>query len=1279
MMRLLSPLAALICVLAATAASTAPLASLDFEQGPNLKSYPNLVLNDVTAEIVTGGSDGTGHCLKIVNAVPAKYCQATVKGPFAMQKNLVLSFDHKEQIEGGKALYLGAILSGEGSTHWYSSDAFSPQWRHVEIVVGDMMSPTQTTMTLKTIFPSLNLYGRSDNDAQGVMTVWLDNVKLEARETAPKLSDRQRISYSNPFFLNWSGVGGKCTLEYSLDPAFPEGKTTRAQLDRNFYMPSGPVAPGTWYWRVKRQTELADSWTDAERVVVLPESHRFTTPPIPADLATRAHPRLIVAKPVTDAKEQESLVASARSYAKQGVPDDPPIYAPGNPDWPTWIDWYGKVHGGITIYTGVRLQRMAELYARTKSPEVRDLLKPMAFKAASWNPEGGSSMQAGDIGAQHLLRGLNWCYDALYGDLTEAERGQLRGVIVARGQQFWKSLNPFRIGHAEYNNHAWLCTLALGETGLLLTGEYPAAADWAEYSRELYLGLYLCGLGWQGDNNEGISYWGYGLGFVIQYADLMRDVCGIDLFQHPWLYQTARFPMYTTLPGSWAVSFADTGKPNHSFFGPAEISQVHDLALRTKDPYALWYSGKFADADFDPKPPVDLPQSIHYRFIGWSVFNTSLLDGSEDVTFAMRSGPFWAGHQHEDQNSFVINAYGEKLAIDSGYYDWFGSPHFTQYSTKTRAHNAILVNGLDQDSRRPGADGKISEWFDSPGFGYSVGDASNPMMYEGSLKRWDRRALFIKPGFVVVHDVLGAAKGPAQYDWLLHTVAPIEVGGAELQPAPGGVQGTGLPIFSVTSGKATLSGTFVAPADMALQVKAGYPVEPVDGYSTRPVPPEQYSHEWTLWATPAQKRVDEDIVAVLQVMRGDGKQKAIVEPLTAKGAFGVKIVEGAETTLVLSRKRDASGMMSGGGLESDGEIAALILKGKTVSRWLLIGGKVLRYGGQTLVQATEAGDYALQVNPLGTVISSSLAKAGAAQFPSVAKGQWKLARGSGGSVKLGGNTLQAQLPTGETELVSSSALQAREPAPVTRDGLTWHGYTAVMADQVRHYWWATPNLAQADRYVLTAKAAQPLALWVDNKRQSLEAGSARVWLNEGRHLLLLSGPEQLGDLKLAPDKIEFTAASMLPADYKLAAHALVIEAEKPSSEGEIKAKVMPKIGASGGVAHCMWDTPGQWAEWTVQVPREGDYRLLIRGASDNTAIRRTVEVDRGLRGEVSQGISLQSTGGWCRTTDDWRYFLVNGRDGQSLRLHLTPGEHTVRIESLGGSMNLDLLAFEPVS
>ena len=76
----------------------------------------------------------------------------------------------------------------------------------------------------------------------------------------------------------------------------------------------------------------------------------------------------------------------------------------------------------------------------------------------------------------------------------------------------------------------------------------------------------------------------------------------------------------------------------------------------------------------------------------------------------------------------MIHAYGEKLAIDGGYYDWYGSAHFKAYSMTTLAHNTLLVDGQGQAACKQGADGRILHYFDSPGYGYTG----------GGLLFWDR-------------------------------------------------------------------------------------------------------------------------------------------------------------------------------------------------------------------------------------------------------------------------------------------------------------------------------------------------------------------------------------------------------------------------------------------------------------------------------------------------------------------------------------------------------------
>ncbi len=716
-------------------------------------------------------------------------------------------------------------------------------------------------------------------------------------------------------------------------------------------MPTEPLRPGTWYWRVWREGELGDDWSEIGAVSISAEAHRFTTPPVPAErLARTARPRLLslaqVGQPELTKQRKAQLVKLAKRIFERGVPEHPGKHVPGDPRWPTWIDWYGKVAGGITGGTGRRLQSIGQYAMLTGDPQVVAWAKQLALDACQWDPEGGSAMKYGDIGAHHLLRGLNWCYDACRDSMTVAERETLRKVIVQRTGQFWSRLCPFR--GSEANNHPWLQALGVAEAGIVLMGEHDEAAVWTEYIRELYLGRFLCCLGFQGDNNEGISYWGYGLGFVVDYADLMQAVCGINLFLHPWLSQTARFPMYCAPPNAWAVSFADTGMPNHGVRGPAQTAQVRELAIRTRDPYALWYSGQREPLDgLTPCPPVDLPQSIHYRHIGVVIFNTSLVDGREGATVALHSGRYWAGHQHPDQNHFVIHAYGEKLAIDGGYYDWYGSPHFKAYSMQTLAHNTLLVNGQRQADRKADADGRVSAWFDSPGYGYTVGDASKPEIYHGLLKQFDRRILFIKPGFVVLHDLLASTKGPAKYEWLLHAIVPIETDAAKKS-------------FRILCQEASLCGQFLAPAKLALDVKTGFPAEPVDRYSTRPVPKDKYFPEWIIHAVPQEPRAQDEFFVAMQIQRRKNKPEptAQMNSIESDNAQAVRIRCGDQTHVAVFRRPGAKGPIRAAGLETDGQVAAVELNadGK-ISRAMAIQATSLSYGRNNLFHSEKATDW----------------------------------------------------------------------------------------------------------------------------------------------------------------------------------------------------------------------------------------------------------------------------------------------------------------------------------
>jgi hypothetical protein len=136
---------------------------------------------------------------------------------------------------------------------------------------------------------------------------------------------------------------------------------------------------------------------------------------------------------------------------------------------------------------------------------------------------------------------------------------------------------------------------------------------------------------------------------------------------------------------------------------------------RFKDPYAAWILRKsgfvpdkwlspvFAflwdDPEVIPRDPAlslehELPRQKYFPGVGHLVMRTGWARQSTWIEFD--SGPFFAKHQHPDQNQFTIFHQGY-LAIDSGAdYTDSESPHYLNYYHRTVAHNTILVFDPDE-------------------------------------------------------------------------------------------------------------------------------------------------------------------------------------------------------------------------------------------------------------------------------------------------------------------------------------------------------------------------------------------------------------------------------------------------------------------------------------------------------------------------------------------------------------------------------------------------------
>jgi len=77
--------------------------------------------------------------------------------------------------------------------------------------------------------------------------------------------------------------------------------------------------------------------------------------------------------------------------------------------------------------------------------------------------------------------------------------------------------------------------------------------------------------------------------------------------------------------------------------------------------------------------------------------HTNMHKPDEHIQLMIKSSPFGSiSHSHGDQNAFVMSAFGEDLAIQSGYYVAFNSSMHKNWRRQTVSKNALLINGAGQ-------------------------------------------------------------------------------------------------------------------------------------------------------------------------------------------------------------------------------------------------------------------------------------------------------------------------------------------------------------------------------------------------------------------------------------------------------------------------------------------------------------------------------------------------------------------------------------------------------
>lgn len=415
-------------------------------------------------------------------------------------------------------------------------------------------------------------------------------------------------------------------------------------------------------------------------------------------------------------------------------------------------------------------------------------------------------------------------YDFAFPALSSSERKLIRNVIKTCAS----SSLPAAIANISANPRDGIAFHSLGKfIGALtiLLGEMPEVRALLEPALQIYLAHLSPWGGDDGGYANGTSYALWDAGTSLLTWDLIERVLRIPIYKKNWLAQLPRFIAYTLPPGTPAGVFGDGAeiarKEEWARFGKAIMS-------RYETPLARWYEKQLFGEDFarldillSPRHPGTSglwpdgeADSASFANVGWAALHSSLPDRSR-VSVYFKSSPYGSlNHSHADQNGFVLYARGKVLAMDSGYYDSYNSPHWRNWYKQTKAHNAVTFD--DGKGQSLGVDGlgnakfsgKITQFVTSADYDVVAGDAS--AAYGGQLSMAKRTLFFLRPATLVVIDQLQSPT-PRQWEWNLHTTAPLAV------DALG---------YKLDLGETEMCAEVLAPASLALATSSGYSPAP---------------------------------------------------------------------------------------------------------------------------------------------------------------------------------------------------------------------------------------------------------------------------------------------------------------------------------------------------------------------------------------------------------------------------------------------------------------------
>ncbi|MBT7298268.1 MAG: hypothetical protein HN849_02080 [Victivallales bacterium] len=554
---------------------------------------------------------------------------------------------------------------------------------------------------------------------------------------------------------------------------------------------------------------------------------------------------------------------------------------------------------------------------------------PFARFPRGWGGYGNPFCEASVTYAAALA--YDWAYPAF----TPEERQEVEQAILRKG--VWWTYDKLKHSPSMLKmNQGVVFDSEIGCALLLLSALDPSLLPMQQQSAEwIWQGIEAYSLQ-DGASTEGVGYWNYTWNTAVKLLAALatRDPEGFR----------KRCPETVIRSMDWLAHMKSNGEERWvpvavcdsrgAAPGPG-VSALFAKYLGSET--AAWFQQRssgppdevaaFMWAHDTPATAPKLIPSRHFRGAGY-VF---LREGFEygDVLFGLLATPRVAGHYQHDRGAFMLEAFGEYLAMDPGMISYANPIH--RSLSDSRLHNTITIDGKDSTHTNV----SVTRFFASPALDIVSTDLTKA--YPGA-KQIRRHAIYLRPDHVVVADEVELEK-PGRIEWNLNSAGTLELTGNRLL---------------AKAKRATLVTDFIEPAGLQLSTEewpCGYP-----GLT---------NHHGTL-ALPKPSTKQRFLTSLYPVRPGR-EREVQVERLAKGDTLGVRILRGKQEDLVLW---NPAGGIDAEDVICDGTFAVVRRVGRALRAVSMADGTRLVVDGQELLRAERKGTLAIDLGVGSSAVSA---------------------------------------------------------------------------------------------------------------------------------------------------------------------------------------------------------------------------------------------------------------------------------------------------------------------